>query len=77
MKRMNNTDHLHLVPSLKYNSSKKDAKQKSVFLCAEQSLQRPVEVTEHHRGYCKENLKIKKIHQKRDVISAQFSGNKS
>ena len=55
---------------------KKDAKQK-VFLCAEQSLQRLVEVAEHHRGYCKENLKIKKIHQKGHVISAKFSGNKS
>ena len=55
---------------------KKDAKQK-VFLCAEQSLQRLVEVAEHHKGYCKENLKIKKIHQKGHVISEKSSENKS
>ena len=75
MKRMNKRDHLHLVPTLKYKI-KKDAKQK-VFLCAEQSLQRLVEVAEHHRGYCKQNLKIKKIHQKGHVNSAKFSGNNS
>lgn len=56
--------------------SKKDANQK-VFLCAEQSLQRLIEVTEHHRGYCEEHLKIKKIIEKGHVISTKLSGDGS
>lgn len=39
--------------------SKKDVNQE-VFSCTKQSLQRLLEVTEQHRGYCEYNLKIKK-----------------
>lgn len=56
--------------------SKRDTNQK-VFLCAEQSLQRLIEVTEHHRGYCEEHLKIKKIIEKGHVISTKLSGDGS
>ena len=45
-----------------------------MFLFAEQSLQGLVEMVEHHRGYCKESLKLKKSTE-RDMLFLQTSGN--
>lgn len=43
-----------------------------IFLCAEESIKRLVEVAEHHGSNCKKYLKVKKIHQKGHVVTTYF-----
>ena len=57
------------VPFIKVQ--KKDVNQK-IFLCAEDSLRRLVEISEFHGQNCAGNLKMKNIHQRVHVLSTKF-----
>lgn len=59
------------VPSTYIKVQKKDVNQR-IFLCAEESIKRLVEVAEHHGSSCKKHLKVKKIHQKGHVVTTHF-----
>ena len=60
------------APSTYIKVQKKDVDQK-VFLCAEESLKRLVQVAEHHGKYCQGKLKIKKMKHRGHVIATKFN----
>lgn len=64
------------IPST-YVKVKKQKVNQHIFLCAEDSMKRCIEVVEHHARQCKENLRIKKILKKGHVVSASMQCEKN